>query len=136
MDHTRGIGFDTFCPGLFSALFTALAGHHSTGPCGHETTTFTRCPRLYRQIDNVSPMALEQLFKNLAGFGLKAGSERAARQQKRSTAFYFIEFGNEEVSHIPQHEVVLSHHRDEFFADGLVLFRSGMERMGKYFAVE
>ena len=36
----------------------------------------------------------------------------------------------DQVSHVPEHEIVLPHHRDKLFSDGLVLFGGRLEGMG------
>ena len=135
-DQACGVCFAPFCLGLFPSLFASLAGDDTTGTYRHETTALFRLARLYRQIDDVSAVALEQPFKGLAGVATEAEGERGARQPPSSTAFDFNEFRKREVTHVPEHEVVFPNHRDELLADGLVLLGGGLEGVGGHLSAE
>lgn len=90
----------------------------------------TRYARLHGHVDDVSAMALEQPFKGFAALGSKAEGERHARQPPGSTAFDFNELRKGEATHVPEREVVLPHHRDKLFSDGLVLLGGRLEGVG------
>ncbi len=127
-----GIWFDTFCLGLFSALFASLASHRSACPYGHKTTTFTRFTRHDLKIDDIPAMATEMFFECFAGCTSKAQGERHPRQPKCFTAFYLNEFRKGKIHHIPEHEIVLPNDGEKFLAYVFVLFSGAMERMGTH----
>lgn len=81
-------------------------------------------------------MTPEQPFEGSAGLAPKSERERHARQPPGSTAFDFNELSKREAAHVTRHEVVLPHHRDELFADGLVLLGGGLESVGDHLPAE
>lgn len=126
-DKARSVGFDTFCPGFSPSLFAPLPGDDAAGADRHETTFMAGLARLRRHVDDASTTALEQPFEGLAAVAPKAEGQRDARQPPRPASFNFNELRQGEVAHVPEHEIVFPHHRDELLADGLVLLGGGLE---------